>query len=453
MYYRLTYRTAAAGHKVGDSILCASRPLDIGQTAGCEAMIACDENFEPQLCATILPFEDNEGWYIVRRSDYAEILVNGVPVDAAVALSNSTKITLGVAGMVTELRFDIHNDGVYDDISGIIYHKKKNIGFAVAAIIALSAIAITLVATLKTPASDLRHSNLDKYATSVYSIVTDSVFLTKDTLIDGTVSEIVLEAVALDEARSATCFLTTDGYLVTARHCIEPWIDDEHWDATSTTLPPAVRMAAIAEAAYRNGQGIKVWALCRIYDGQQTYKLRSTDFCTNYKRDLIIPLEFGDDTIFHRSIIPVAQRRDMELGDFAFVHQPGQKGALELATAEQLSEFDRQHNKDIALLGFPSNDNNTKSNVKMAFGNSQHLEYDAAGNPAGCIEMVADVNRGNSGGPVLARIGGAIRVIGIVSKSDMRASQGTFWAVPATEITRMIERKDYLDDDTVFYRR
>ena len=67
--------------------------------------------------------------------------------------------------------------------------------------------------------------------------------------------------------------------------------------------------------------------------------------------------------------------------------------------------------------------------------------------------MSAPINRGNSGGPIIAMIENDVKVIGIVSKADGRANQGMFWAVPVTEVLNMHRRGDKVDEDSEMYRR
>lgn len=239
---------------------------------------------------------------------------------------------------------------------------------------------------------------------------------------------------------------------------MEPWITDEKWDGTGfdVKMPPAVRMAAEAETRNRtqgtDAYGVK--ARCVISNGLETFYLYSTDFRFNKTRDKVLRLGTEKEPIYWRTIMPLANRRDMELGDFAYVEaEGGITGNLELASLEDLKRFDRQADKEIAVIGFPVNDNNADELCVKVYGNSQHLEFDGKGeNLRGCIQMMAPVNPGNSGGPVVARTGNRIKVIGIVSKADGMARQGVFWAVPVTEV-HLLRAHGGLMDDSITYRR
>ena len=143
----------------------------------------------------------------------------------------------------------------------------------------------------------------------------------------------------------------------------------------------------------------------------------------------------------------------MELGDFAYVESKGLKGNLQLADMKDMKAFRKQADKDIVAIGFPLNDNQEEGICAKAFGNSQNVELVKNDSEiAGCIQMSAPINPGNSGGPILAKIQDRILVIGIVSKADGQATQGTFWAVPSTEIVSLKQRGGNIIDTLIFRR-
>lgn len=449
MYYRLTYKTATNQRKVGDSVLSARRPVDIGQTPLCDAPLPESDQYESLLCATILPDEEGRGWYIVRRTDYLEIDVNGRGLEAAVPLHDGDILSFYCTQGKVDFRFNICRDSDYDESTGVVYRTSRNrwrIVGLFGLLIFVVALAVIFVIRNTHSSASLRYADFDQYNTSIYHISVDSVYLGMDTLIGGEMKMVRLLALPLENPCDATCFLTDDGYFVTARHCVEPWINNESWDGISKEMPVEVRLAVEAETRNNIGAGnhYTVWAHCVVSRNVEYYEYKSTDFCMNYSRDMVLPLGTQQRPLYLRSIIPLANRRDMELGDFAYIKAPGINGKLSLASSRELLVFNVQTDRDVAVLGFPVNDNNSEDVVNNVFGNSQHFEYDADSCLKGCIQMSAPINPGNSGGPVLARIGGKIKVVGIVSKADMKASQGTFWAVPISEVTTMMAQGDRL---------
>ena len=455
MYYRLTYSRGDIHNCRG--VLCSQRRLDIGQTPSCELLLPEREEFVPQMCASILP-KSSSGWYLVRRTDYVDIRVNGQDVEAAIALNDGDKIVFDDGVHTTELLFSVSRDSDYDEASGVVYLHKSGIRRTMIVTSALAAVALAIAVVAILVNNDrqmLRYLDYDQYSASLYHVDTDSVFLSKDTVIDGQPQEILLEAIAMKQSRRGTCFLTQDGYFVTARHCLEPWLDDEDWDGISDEMSDELRLATTAETRNQeNGeQTYKVWARCVVSRGEEQYVYRSTDFCMNRSRDMVLPLGTDEKPIYLRTIIPIAQRRDMELGDFAYIKaKPPLQGRFSMASSEELLFFDRQLDKDILVLGFPV-DNSGGQNINKTDGNCQHLLFNSDSIPITCFQATADINPGNSGGPVLALIGGEVKVIGIVSKADQFAQHGTFWIVPVTEVQAMINQCDKTIEDTMQWIR
>lgn len=460
MYYQLTYVPGNDRMLTGHRVLCGNKTLSIGQSASCDVSIPESPDHEPIVSATIVPAADGSCWHIVRRNDVQGIEVNGENLGVARTLAHGDEITVTDGQQRTRLRFTVHHDGRYDPATGIIHAKRRPSYTHLLAIAAtVLAIAATVIGAIASRTShDLRHIDLEPYNSSIYHITTDSVFLLMDTVIDGQPQEVVIKAVPLNEVAEGTCFLTDEGLFVTARHCIEPWLNDEQWDGVSLgkDVPPEVALAARAETANRlsGATRYRMSSHCIISNGIERYEYMSTDFSMNKSRDQVVCLGTNDAPIYWRTIFPIANRRNMELGDVAYIASNGLTGDIKLATREELVRFDRQADKDIAVIGFPLNDNDASALISRSYGNSQHLELNPTDSTfIGCIQMMASINPGNSGGPVMALIDGQVRVIGIVSKADGRATQGTFWAVPVTEVTDLVASGGHVADEELVFRR
>ena len=460
MYYRLTYLPPnRAMRSSGTTYFGANAPLTIGQQSSCDVRLPESSTYQPQLFAVILPYDDASGWYVVRRNDYFEITVDGCPLHTAMPLRDGSVLAFCNGTVITRIKFNIFNDGNYDPSSGIVYRnetliRRTSVWLSVFFVLA----AVALLALAMGGRRGIRQADLDPYAAALFRITVDSVFLTKDTVLQGRTDEVVLQAIGLDDPYVGTCFLTADGHYVTARHCIHPWIDDEPWDATALTSlsPVATRIAAQAETFNRKvgRQLYHVKTHCIVSNRLERHDYYSTDFVTDNHRDQVLPLGSDDSLFYWRTIIPLATRRDMELGDFAYTKVADSAiSTLQMATLADLQQFNSQRDKDIVVLGFPVNDNDDKE-MTIVFGNSQHFDYNGDGDTRkGCIMMNAPINPGNSGGPVLAYIGRKIMVVGIVSKADTRASQGTFWVVPASEVDLMKRQGETAVEDTLIFRR
>ncbi len=460
MYFKLTYQSSPDKAKIGASIAGGHGAFTIGQTPSCRLPLPDTADTAPVVMATILP-EEGGKWYVTRKTDYHTISVNGTPLLVTQELSDGDRLTFGDGDqMATELLFEVC-EGDYDDSTGIVYKPQKASlrTTIVAATLGIAAIVAVLWALLgRQEQLDLNHADLTQYEQSIYHITTDSVELLCDTIINGEHHMVSIEHLALENAEAGTCFLTDEGLFVTARHCVEPWITDEQWDGLdwSATMSNAVRLANIAETHNREGHGCTyiVRAHSLISRGFEHYHFHSTDFCMNKSRDQVVRLGTDRDPIYYRTIIPLATRRDMELGDFAYVPAPeGITGNISLCTKDDLHTFENQAYKGIMAIGFPVNDNATADVISKVPGTCQHIEFGSNGLPIGCIQMSASVNKGNSGGPILAYIGQELKAIGIVSKSDARAQQGLFWAVPTTEVVDLHALGGVIPEDTVYYRR
>ena len=466
MYYRLTYISSSDKTQIGDSMLHGNKPLNIGNSVTCDLQLSGFEKYEPEIIVSVLPNSDGDGWYVVKRTDNYNCLVNGESVNIAEIIKNGDVLSFTDSDSNTtksELKFETFDDGEYDTSSGIVYKKHKSNKNYLIGILAVAIVALGLAAYgLFTHHKNLRDENLSVYHQSIYHITTDSVYLLCDTIVEGQHKMIVLDSIELDNVAEGTAFLTSDSLFITARHCIEPWINDEEWDGVSSKakMSPEVRLATKAETRNRIAGYEKfiLRAHCVISKGFERYDYYSTDFNMNKSRDMVMRLGNTTEVIYWRTIFPLANRRDMELGDFAYL-RPEKLSSdatyppTEIAEWEDIINFVGQSNHDIAILGYPLNDNNTEV-VTEVWGNLMAFEYnDSLNTPVGCLQLSADINPGNSGGPIFAKIGDEIKVIGIVSKADGRANQGMFWAVPITEVVNMHQRGDKIVEDSVTYRR
>lgn len=458
MYYQLTYLSTSDHSRIGDSVLCGIKPLSIGQNASCDVTIPETKDHVPILSATIIPDAGGNSWRIVRRNDLQGITINDEEVAIARPLVHGDEINITDGSVNVKLRFTVHRDGNYNPAAGIIHNKRRdNVSRIVAIAAAVLAIGAAIFGIFASRSShDLRHADLEPYNSSIYHITVDSIYLKIDTVIDGQTCQTTIDAIGLKDVAEGTCFLTDEGLFVTARHCIEPWLNDEQWDGIhNETMSPEVALATRAETANRLSGTTKyhLCSHCIISNGIERYEYLSTDFSMNKSRDQVMCLGTNDSPIYWRSIFPIANRRNMELGDAAYIASDGLKGDIQLASHDELAAFDRQTDKDIAVIGYPLNDNDVTNVISKSYGNSQHLELDSNGMPIGCIQMIASINPGNSGGPVLALVNGHIKAIGIVSKADGRATQGTFWAVPVTEVSDLVANGGHVPEEEIQFRR
>ncbi len=461
MYCRITYKWSADRKRTGDYVL-GNKTLSIGQTVSCEVSVPEYHEYEPEVFASIILSDDKKEWILVRRTDGYDVHVNGERVGIAAVLSHGDEICFSCrngGGKLLETVFEICKDGFPDAKGGIVYgHGKRNtVALWITSVIGLIAACLAVFVLLNDDGL-LRHEDFSEYENCVYQIVADSVFLVET--VDG--REYVVESVGLEHVEKGTCFLTEDSLIVTARHCVEPWINDDKWIGTADmdNMSDALRLAVEAETRNHDlrEERYSVRSRCVISCGDERLVYYSSDFSMNRSRDKILGLGDFDSPLYMRTIVPIASRRDMELGDFAYV-KTDRKGMVSLAAIDEMRMFDDSGNKDIVVMGYPLNDNHT-DRLNLIDGQCQGMEFNDAGTGLeGCIQISGGITHGYSGSPVFARIkgkgigGGRLKVIGLVSKYDTNAQFTTFWAVPATEVAYLRSKGDRIQDDTFMYRR
>ncbi len=453
MHCRITYRWASDRSLVGDFVQ-GDRTLNIGQTALCDIRIPENRSFEPEMLAIVLPCGDGRGWNVVKRSDFYEMRINGQKVELAAALNDGDELAFFCCNeKMAVLEFKRCPD---DSTDGVVYGHRRFSTAAVwaSSVIGVAAILLACIALTRNN-SLLRYEDFSIYENSVFQIVTDSVFLVEAR---GD-KEIVVEAEALDMAEKGTCFLTDEGLLVTARHCVEPWIDDD-WSVTKETdaLPQALRLAAKAETLNRElGEELySVRSHCVVLYDDGPLEYNSSAFKINRSRDNIIDIGVSGNPVYIRSMIPLAGRRDMELGDFAYI-ETDRTGRISLASVEDMRLWENGTERDVMVMGYPLNDNRTDS-INTVERMCQKLEWNEDGDALkGCIHIAGGITKGYSGGPVFIRLKeageGRLKVIGLVSKYDATAQNSSFWVVPAYEVLELRSQGGEICDDTFMYRR
>lgn len=468
MYYRLTYTASSLKEKRGDYFLNGQKTLSIGQSASCDVRLPDSDRYEPQVIATIRPNDSGDEWLIIKRTDFCKITINGCELFAAQLLQKGDRISFENDTLLEEFRFETFDDGEYDEVKGVVYkkHKRQERYLIATTVLVALALVVFLCNIFLPQRKELRNYDLSPYTHSIYQVMVDSVYLLCDSTINGQQKWVVAEAIELKEVAIGTAFLTYDKstddiLLVTARHCVEPWINDEQWDGENLNekILPEVKLAIKAETQNRlaDREKFMLKAHCVVSKGLERYDFYSTDFCMNKSRDLVMRLGSTDTPYYWRTIMPIAHRRDMELGDFAYlkaedIRLDKQGYLIPMANQKEIAVLAQTGNRETAVLGYPLDDNESNQ-VNVVLGNYMSLETSSNLTlPNGCLKLSAALNRGNSGGPILAMIDQQIKIIGIVSKADAKADQGTFWFVPITEVIHLHQQGDTIET-TETYRR
>lgn len=441
-YYTLRLHGHFSNLRSGDTLQNANNPLTIGTTADSDIRLPLDPRTPlPQYFATILPCKDGQGWLIVRRNDSAPISIAGkAPLAHACQLNDGDVIQFGPDGQ--ELTFRIHSDNKYTaaDITTIPHSHNAIIYTASLTLIALLAILLVWRANSRPAALDL-HDVAARCLPSVCMIKVDSVaWIT--ILPDGSQQTLAVSIPQAQDPVIGSAFLTDDGRLVTARHCIEYWIAEPlRLDTRIADLPDddIVRWAAEAETFNfehpdPSSPRQQLRSYCSVYPanattGKPLFSFTSTDSIVTMdkSRDALIPLDDFSRCYYWRTTTPYFNRRDMELGDWATVKAP-LKGNLKLATVDILNSL--SSNTPVAFIGMIENER-TPLSAETVGGNILIWNPDHIGDED--IVHSANITHGFSGGPVIASHHGNYWVIGIVSRVD-KVNDGLTMSVPITEI-------------------
>lgn len=452
--YTLRFLSTDTYHHAGERLVVAAREVSIGHTEGCEVRMANASPYEDEMLAAIRRVgsdADASGtdshWVLVRLSPFHELRVNGQPVHLLHELHDGDRIEW--ADQHQAFRF-VEGDSGMDVMQGHIAAVPRSLGRRMALWASVPVLVLLLAGILawhwygSRASHEMTAQQVECTSQSVLQINVDTVKLVRiagrDTM--------VLEQMAL-EAEGArpivgTAFLTADSLLVTARHCLEPWLNDAEVflspDPQKVSFLPS-RWALRAETYNQlNGDHaadrLLVMSICSLwkYEGEQATfvgRVSSAEFVMDTSRDDIVDLGDFSSELYWRSITRRHQRSDMMRDDLA-VCRWTKAGSIRMASAAKMAECLKDDGTVLEFFGFPDY-------------TDLHLEYTTdrlrrplrkADDDTTLFDMLAhngDLRHGYSGGPVMARFGNEAVCVGVVSVTDARGAD-RFYSVPATEV-------------------
>lgn len=442
-YYSIRYEITDSLHKAGEQVFNADNVLRIGQTESCDVRLVNYSQYEDAVLAIIEKRENGEGWKLIRTSPYKEheVRVNGTPFDYVHFLSDGDRIAF--EGQSQELLFNVRHDDLYA-FKGIVMTPKNSGNRTLKIWMLIITLLLSFVVVQHYYNRSITPVIVEKAKQSVLQIKVDSVKYLKITGTD----TVVLGA--CEENAAGIVFLTDDSKLVTARHCIEPWLnipDTMRMDPTLKSMPLPVKWALEAvthEVVEDDDSHYQMVSFCSIYQLKPDYKylfsVKSTDFIMDKSRDHIV--EYGDfnHQYFWRSISARPRRVDMMMGDIAYLNvtdeMPINKiGVIHLASKKDIQSISDNPKIDIAILGCP-NVIIGKQEIECSFGSlKKKIRLAKNGNPEFVIAHDGNLAPGYSGGPVLTKQGFKWYAIGVVSVTD-KFVKGRFYSVPVTEINK-----------------
>lgn len=449
-FYTLKVIGSNSFHHHGDILRTTTDVLHIGESADCEVRYESElptDIDSPVYYATILKDEDGEGWHIVKRSPHTDVAIAGEGDFGYVCqLEDGDVLHFGKQRMA--LQFQVGQSNKQHFRGTVVEHRTPHLTLFYSLLTLLAIVVTGLVWWQYSERKDavIISEDIRDMESSVYLLKADSVQWI--CAVNGVDSVLHQKALSDSEEIIGTAFLTDDGKLITARHCIEYWLANQFDLRTPIDSLEEINRWAILTEEYNMDHSVvgdTLWQMrvfCSVYSkdnlSEPVFQFRSTDDSVhiNKAHDELIPLADLSHCYYWRSIRPYFMNREMELGDIACV-DVSVKGNIPLANNEQLRSVSSKNH--LAVCGFPITDASGTTNKKMVFSQAQ-MKQDAITSTSNFM-FEGTINHGYSGGPVFARIGDDIVVIGVVSRADMKSKETFKWAVPICEIGQMEKNK------------
>lgn len=411
-------------HRTGIFTAAGKRVTVIGQTAGCDLQIPNHSPYEDVVFAKIVPDRDKRGWHIVRVTPFHPIRINGLEMNRVHYLSDGDNIDFGNMSC----RFNI-TDGA-NAVPNITYTRGN--GKAVATLAAAVALIATVIGwrIYDNQSERLTEAMITDIESSLFTTCVDSLQLV--------CGDSVADSYTYVSAPVGTAFLTDDSILVTARHCIQPWLNqilpqDYSRLATVTEWPVAAALRAETRNQLDGTEAWRVRSYITITDEDgNSRSVNSDDFTMNTASDEIVELGGYDDPGYWRSISHRYSRCDMMLGDIAAMNY-GKAGNIAVADNKHLHELLHRGTR-LYFFGHPASSVN---------GNRLEYKTDELRLPLDTLPGEKDrlfllshggeLTPGFSGGPVIVRDGISYRAVGIVSVIDGQNNTRSY-SVPTSEL-------------------
>lgn len=432
-YYSLTVKNSYGKLHADECFHNAMMPLTIGQLNSSNIVLPCADDLLPQNFCTIKATEP-DSWILIRQTDFYPIKVNDQVLDCVCRLYDGDVIALNGVSFI----FNIHEDDSYAETQGIIRHTSRTYKrqFLVWCCSLLAVLAISIgYPMLKENRNSFTSNDDSIIRASLCKLDVEEVILQIHTTEDKQGEYRDVDSYLLDNKSVGTCFITTDNLIVTARHCVEPWLDFNKWEdnKTLTDLPQEVYWAVIAEQSQLEQADTlyRVVSKCQIItnDNLCIDTFTSDQFSYNRSRDIISHM--GVEHLPWRVIYPLYHRKDVELGDFAFI-KTQHKGNLTLATKEYITEIQNKEESEVRIYGFPKKNHGNRCEYQEAALVLRESDLSTE-----CMQLKVNGTTGYSGAPVIEKRDGKMHVVGVFSKiDDFDDSKNTFYAVPANEISQ-----------------
>lgn len=410
----------------------SNRVTTIGQVDGCDMKIINHTPYADEIFAKIKPNADGDGWHLIKVTTHWPISVNGVEMHRVHYLEDGDVIDFPNANC----RFNIL-DGEKSEPSVVHIHKNGKLIWGVIAALAVIA-AIVGYRIYDSSREKLTASMIEKIEASLFTTRVDSVLLMK--------GDSISDRYAYASCPVGTAFLTTDSLIVTARHCLQPWLNmvlpfeySKIPSMTDWTLTKA--LFAETENQLNDSSEYRLVSYLTLTDEEgSSFSISSENFNINYDFDEIVEVGTFNNPQYWRSISHRYTRQSMMLGDIA-VAKSDIAGNIPLASPDDLQRLLSKKGVRLDFFGHP------ESGVNGSLLDHQRdelrLPITELSEEPGHFCMLAhggDLTSGFSGGPVIVRDGmGGFKAVGVVSVIDEKNSERSY-SVPVSEIIKPLKQ-------------
>ena len=429
----LTVKGGNAWHRCGENVALTERMVTIGETCDCDVRYDAGE-YLPEHYATIIHDEGSDDWRIVKRSQFVDISIDGKGcVDYVATLSDGDVIRIEGHQMALQFHTVKSTEGT----------KEQTWLWLIAGIFGVLSVVTFLLGTNQRRA--ISEQDVEALETSLFIVKVDSV--QHIMISDGQEHMQHPTKNLVNHAPTGTAFLTSDGLLVTARHCVEYWIGsdlDLKTKVQDMSDDDIVRWAIETETFNQQHQDsadsvMLMRSYFSIYDyhGNQKHSLSSTDPSVhiNKSRDGVFLMGDFSGEYYWRSIRPYFANNEMMLGDILWIDGLTERGQVNLANQDDVKGMKR--GTPLMICGYP---NTGMGDKRVTFAPGTIMREIALGKEN--LFFDSNINHGFSGGPVLMKTHGRVVAVGVVSCVDSISSGLYKWAVPVTEINNNREGQD-----------
>ena len=426
-YISLKFKGGNTYHQNGKHLKLTDRIINIGETPDCDVRYESN-GLQPEYYASILLNEDGKSWRIIKRSQHIDISIDGKgEIGYAHQLADGDNIHFSNQQM--GLCFHTHYDNQYGK-------DKQNNVWQWAIIGSLGLLALIVLAfSLGNRQNSICYNDVETLEENIYYIKIDSI--RRLLVISGEEKPIPPTKVLEGETPTGTAFLTTDGRLITARHCVEYWVGTNLSLTTQISdldEDDIVRWAIETETfnQLQEEDSLKyLQVFFSVYDflGNKKFSSNSTDkhIHINKDKDGIFLLADFSQNYYWRTIRPYYTDRKMELGDILWIDSFPEHGKITIANKKQLGKI--KNGTKLMVCGYPMTGVGDKrmTSTEGVIRRSTSIESEN-------LFFEANINHGFSGGPILTKIGNDIVAIGVVSRVDSISSGLYKWGVPVSEM-------------------